>query len=448
MPGLHRRDFLKAGAWAGATAAVGPLVRFSSAAESRRDRLRVGFVGVGGRGRGNIDGFLSEDLVAFCDIDAKQLEGAVADLVEKKKRPKPNTYADFREMIDKEDLDVVVISTPDHTHAVAAMAAMKRGRHVYCEKPLTWSIGEARALRLLAAEKKVITAMGNQGTALDGLRTAVEIIQSGAIGPVTEVHVWTNRPGRFWRQGLERPAAGPACPDHVNWDLWLGPAPERPYHPIYHPFGWRGWCDFGTGALGDMACHTANMMYMALKLGFPTSVVAETGPFNGDSFPTWSTITFTFPARGELPPVKVIWYDGEKNGRRNLPSEELLPGVKLSDSGSLLIGKSGMLFSPNDYGASFKLYPEKDFADYQAPSPTLPRVGGRHHQDFISAVKENRQPLGNFDYAGRLTEFVLVGNLAVRLGKRIDWDGEAMVARGCPEAEALVKRPYRSGWTL
>jgi hypothetical protein len=303
-------------------------------------------------------------------------------------------------------------------------------------------------LRLIAAEKKVITAMGNQGTALDGLRTAVEVIRSGAIGPVSEVHVWTNRPGRYWKQGLDRPTSRPTCPEHIHWDLWLGPAAEQPYHPFYHPFAWRGWCEFGTGALGDMACHTANMMYMALDLGFPTSAVAETAPFNGHSYPLWSTITFTFPARGEQPPVKVIWYDGEKEGRRNLPPEELLPGVKLADSGSLLLGKKGMLYSPNDYGASFKLLPEKDFADFKLPEPVLPRVGGRHHQEFITAVKQNRQPLGSFDYAGRLTEFVLVGNLAVRLGKRIDWDGEAMVARGCPEAETLIKRPYRSGWTL
>ncbi|HMP60514.1 MAG TPA: Gfo/Idh/MocA family oxidoreductase, partial [Gemmatales bacterium] len=435
MPRPNRRDFLRQATLGSAGAALAASSLPSLASGSRADPLNVAFVGVGNRGGGNIDGFPNENHVAYCDIDARYLDAAVANLVEKRGKPKPNTYADFREMLDKEkSLDVVVVSTPDHTHAVAAMMALKLGKHVYCEKPLTHSIYEARKLREVAAEKKLVTSMGNQGTAVDGFRTAVEVLRSGAIGAVTEAHVWTNRPGRYWRQGLDRPTSQPECPPHVNWDLWLGPAPERAYHPYYHPFAWRGWVDFGTGALGDMACHTANMMFMGLDLGYPTAVQAESAPCNGDSFPLWSIITYEFPARGDRPAMKVIWYDGEKDGKRNLPPEGLLPGVKMSDSGTLIVGSKGMLFAPNDYGAGFKLLPEEDFADYQPPAPKLPRVGGAHHQEFINAIKNGGQPLASFDYAGKLTEFVLVGNLAVLTGQKIDWDGETMTARNCPEA--------------
>ncbi len=443
MARMHRRDFLKTGAAMGFAGWLSAHAYPWGTPRRVEDKLNLAFVGVGGQGGSNMRGLARmANVYALCDIDGKSLDRAAET------HPQAKVYRDFRKMLEEEkNIDAVVVSTPDHTHAVASVMAMRMGKHVYCEKPLTHSIHEARVMRELAAEKKLITSMGNQGTASGGFRTAVEVLQSKAIGDVTEIHVWTNRPDRYWKQGFDRPKETPPCPDHVEWDLWLGPAPTRPYHSMYHPFAWRGWCDFGTGALGDMACHTANLAFMACRLGDPKSVSAQTGPFNGDSFPIWSIITYQFPERGGLPPVKLIWYDGMKDGKRNLPPEELIPGFKLADSGSLFIGTKGKLFSPDDYGSSFKLLPEEDFKDYQAPEPTLPRSPG-HHREWLNGIQENKQPMANFDYAGRLTEFVLLGNVAVRLQKEIVWEGPSMRVVNQPDAEPLIKRTYRSGWTL
>ena len=445
-PRTNRRDFLKATAVAGLGVWVTG-VQGQEESKSPNGKLNVAFVGAGGKGGSNIGGFKSQTIYALCDVDDNTLQKAGDAHKDAKK------YHDFREMLDKEqkNIDVVVVSTPDHTHAVAAAMALKLGKHVYCEKPLTHSIHEARVLRELAAEKKVATSMGNQGTALPGLRKAVEVIQSGAIGPVRECHVWTNRP--IWPQGVDRPKAEQTPPEHVKWDLWLGPAPLRPYHEkTYHPFAWRGWWDFGTGALGDMGCHTANMAFMALKLGYPTAVEAENAPHNNDSYPTWTTVRYEFPERDGMVPVKVTWYDGTKNGKRNLPSQELFFGhlgkdEKLATSGSLFIGDKGMLFSPDDYGAKYFLWPAKDYQGYQAPAETLPRSPG-HYQEFLSACKGGPKNLANFDYAGMLTEFILLGNVAVRAGKKLAWDGPHMKATNCPEADAWIKREYRTGWSL
>jgi predicted dehydrogenase len=333
---------------------------------------------------------------------------------------------------------------------------MKMGKHVYCQKPLTHSVFEARQMREIAAKHKVATQMGNQGTAASGLRRAVEVIQSGAIGPVREVHVWTNRP--VWPQApniVARPTETSPPPAHVHWDLFLGPAPERPYSAVYHPFKWRGWWDFGTGALGDMACHTANMAFMALKLGYPTSVVAESGELNPETFPAWATINFSFPARGDMPPVKFVWYEGSKDGgkTKNLPAPELSHGLKVSDSGSLLVGDKGTLFSPNDYGADFKLLLEKDFEGYKDPPQTLPRHENGNTDDnmkreWVAAAKGGPPAMSNFDYAGLLTESILLGNVAMRVGKKIDWDGPGMKVTNCPEAAQYIQNEYRKGWSL
>jgi predicted dehydrogenase len=452
-PRTNRRDFLKVTAAAG----LGFWVSGAQGQEegkSNAEKLNIAFVGSGGKGGSNISGFKSQNIYALCDIDDKTLQKAGEVHKAAKK------YHDFREMLDKEqkNIDVVVVSTPDHTHAVAASMAIKLGKHVYCEKPLTHDLFEARHLRELAAAKKVATSMGNQGTALNGLRQAVEIIQSGAIGPVRECHVWTNRP--IWPQGIARPTEEEPVPAHVKWDLWIGPAPYRPFHygnpknrhGTYHDFSWRGWWDFGTGALGDMGCHTANMAFMALKLGFPTTVEAENGPNNNETYPKWSTIRYQFPEREGMPPLKLTWYDGTKEGKRNLPSRELFAGhlpadAKLATSGSMFIGDKGILFSPDDYGEKFVLWPAKDYKDYQPPTPTLPRSPG-HYAEFIRACKGGPPAMANFNYAGMLTEFILLGNIAMRAGKKIEWDGPHLKATNCPEADQWIKREYRSGWTL
>jgi predicted dehydrogenase len=299
--------------------------------------------------------------------------------------------------------------------------------------------------------------MGNQGTASNGFRTGVELIRSGVIGPVKEVHVWTNRPFKYWKQApdiVARPTETPPIPDHVKWDLFLGPAPERPYHPVYHPHDWRGWWDFGTGSLGDMACHTANLPFMGLELGYPTRVSAESGDINPETYPAWATITYEFPARGDLPPVKLTWYEGAKDGERNLPDPALFQGREAVDSGSLLIGERGSMYSPSDYGMEQVLLPADRFSGITAPEQTLERLGGEDERDlnakreWVRAIEGGPSPLGNFDYAAVLTESMLLGNVAVRLGKAIDYDAKTMSVAGMPEAAALIKPPYRQGWSL
>jgi predicted dehydrogenase len=310
----------------------------------------------------------------------------------------------------------------------------------------------------------VASQMGNQGTASDGLRRGVEYIQAGVIGQVREAHVWTNRP--VWPQAPQvtsRPKPTPV-PPHVHWDLFLGPAPFRPYngdiqsnkHPTYHDFNWRGWWDFGTGALGDMACHTANLTFMALKLGYPTSVVAECGELNPETYPAWAHVTFEFPARDDMAPVTFHWYEGKKDGVLVHPPQELLAkllkkGQKLAGSGSILVGDKGILFSPNDYGESWTLFPEEQFKDFRDPDPSLPRNGKGDNgmkAEWVAAIKGGMPALSNFDYAAMLTETILLGNVAMRAQKKLMWDGPNMKFTNAPEAEKFLHREYREGWKL
>lgn len=439
MGRTRRRDFLKTTALAGA----GFWISYGyGRAESRspNEKLNIGVIGCGGKGSSDTENASSENIVALCDVDDHRAAGTF------KKFPDAKRYKDFREMLDKEKtLDAVIVSTPDHTHAPASAMAIRLGKHVYCQKPLTHSVYEARRLRDLAREYQVATQMGNQGTAHPGFRKGVEVIQSGAIGPVREVHVWTNRP--IWPQGVERPMAE-AVPDHVAWDLWLGPAPDQPYSSKYVPFSWRGYWDFGTGALGDMACHTANLAFLSLKLGSPATIEAETDGTGTDvSPPKKSKITFEYPARGDMPPVKLVWYDGG-----NRPPEELSHGRRLSSSGLLLVGDEGVFFSPNDYGAEHILLPEEKFKDYQPPADVLPRLadgGDRGHmQEFIAACKGGSPAMSNFDYAATMTESILLGNVAMRVGKKLEWDAQRLAATNCPEAAQYVRREYRKGWEL
>ena len=436
-----RREFIKRSALAGATIwASGRIAEAGGTPPS--ERLNIGIIGAGGKGRSDTakaakteKGWLN-NIVAICEVDSERGAETL------KKFPDAKRYYDYRKMLETEkSLDAVTVSTPDHNHAPAGIMAMRLGKHLYCQKPLTHSVAEARLMRQVANETGVATQMGNQGTAGDGLRRGVEVIQGGAIGQVSEVHVWTDRP--IWEQGKEeRPETKPV-PGHVKWDEWLGPAPWRPFADGYLPFDWRGWWDFGTGALGDMACHTANLPFLALKLEYPTSIEAVSSRVTEEQPPNAAIITFQFPARGDLPPVKFVWYDGGM-----LPPRGIGPGSEMPESGSLMIGSEGMMLSEGDYGQEWGLFPEKKFADFKGPAETLPRISGHHHHEWIAACKGGPKAMSNFDYAALLTETILLGNLAVRTGQRLEWDGPNMKATNCPEAMQYVKREYRKGWTV
>ncbi|MCE9604740.1 MAG: Gfo/Idh/MocA family oxidoreductase [Planctomycetia bacterium] len=468
-----RRDFLKTSAVVGS----GFFIADSYAqvpSKSANERVRLACIGVGGKGGSDTDQAADLcDLVALCDCDENTLNGKAKALATKDKRfADAKLYTDYRKLFDEvgKSIDAVTISTPDHTHAGPAMRALKSGIHTYVQKPLSHTVFEARIMRETAAEKKLVTQMGNQGSAENGLREAVEVIQSGAIGPVREAHIWTNRP--IWPQApdvMARPDYTDEIPKTLDWESFIGPAPMRPYvaryrntegplkgKNVYHSFAWRGWLDYGTGALGDMGCHTANMTFRALKLGSPISVEAQALDVNGETFPSASTVTFQFPARGDMPACKVVWYEGkvkDKEGKlvKNLPTPELLQGETPPGSGSLLVGDKGTLYSPNDYGAAYVLYPKKEFVGYQKPSPTIPRNGGGDKgmkQEWVTAIQGGPATYSGFDVAGMLTEFILLGNVAVRTGKKLEWDGPGCKVTNCPEAEQYIRKEYRKGWEL
>ena len=445
--GMGRRSFLK-------TAALATLGTFSAPYIMRADgpsKLKIAIIGAGGKGKSDADNMKGEDIVAICDADDRRCAAL------RKELPNVPYYRDYRVLLEKvKDLDAVVVSTPDHHHALASMLAIERGLHAYVQKPLVHSVFEARQLRAAAARKKVATQMGNQGSAENGLRRAVECVQAGIIGPVRQVHVWSNRP--VWPQGIKDALPKAEIPAGLNWDLWLGPAPEREYGEGYLPFNWRGWYDFGTGALGDMACHTANMPFRALKLGYPTSVIAEAiDGANSQTYPNKSRIKFEFPEREGLPPVTFYWYDGSWK-----PSPEITADIselleKVPGSGCLLIGDKGQIFSPDDYGAKFYLKLKED-AEFKASNNhdaaktevipvSIPRSVG-HYKEWLEACKGGNPAYSNFDIAAYLTEIILLGCLAIRLGegKLMEWDGPNMKSPNCPEGSAFVKREYRKGW--
>jgi len=436
---MNRRDFLASTAVAAAAFTIVPrYVLGGPGYTPPSEKLNIAGIGVGGRGASDIRAVSGENIVALCDVDDKRAGETFT------RYPKAKKYRDFRKMLEKEkNIDAVVVATPDHVHAVAAMMAVKMGKHVYCEKPLTHLIYEARQLTKAAREAKVATQMGNQGHSGEGNRLICEWIWDGAIGPVREVHTWTNRP--IWPQGIDRPKETPPIPKTLDWDLWLGPAPQRPYNPAYLPFNWRGWWDFGTGALGDMACHIIDSPFWALKLKYPISVEASSTKVNSETYPLASIVRYEFPARGNMPPVKLTWYDG---GLRPPRPEELEPGRKMgSDNGGVLfVGEKGKLVC-SCYGNSPRLIPEAKMAAYKRPPKTIPRVEG-HHKDWIRACKTGKPACSNFDYAGPLAETVLLGNIAIRTGKKLYWDGPKMKFTNVPEANEYVHQQYRQGWTL
>ena len=437
---ISRRELL------GAAAAVAAFTYVPKRilAASPNGKLNIAGIGVGGRGSSDINGVSSENIVALCDVDWNRANGTF------KKYPKAKKYKDFREMLDKEqkNIDAVVIGAPDHIHAPAAIRAMRMGKHVYCEKPMAHTIYEARRMTEVALETGVVTQMGNQGHAGEGLRLTYEFIQDGAIGEVDEVHVWTDRAGTadraWWPQGVGRPEGTQPIPEHLSWDLWLGPAKWRPYNSAYVPFKWRGWFDFGCGALGDMAVHNADPAFFCLGLDAPEAVEAESSPVNNETFPLWSIIHYYFPAKGKRPAVKMTWYDG---GKKPADPPEL-QGRSLKSNGIMFVGTKGKIVCGSHAGSPM-LLPEELSRSYKKPEKMLERSPG-HHKEWILACKEGN-PLkakAGFWYSGPFTEALLVGNLAVRLGKRVEWDSKTMRSPNCPEADNYVTKFYRAGWEI
>lgn len=457
MTRTTRRTFLQttAAAGVGFWAAGGVSPQPSRAAN---EKLNFACIGIGGKGSSDSrDASRHGNIVAICDIDEERLDRAAKDFKQAKR------YFDFRKLLEEmgSSIDAVTISTPDHHHAPAAVRALKMKKHCFVQKPLTHTIYEARRLGEIAREMGVATEMGNQGTANTALRHSAALVQQGVIGKVTEVHVWTNRP--VWPQGIKRPTQADPVPPSLHWNEWLGAAPERPFvNGIYHPFKWRGWWDFGTGALGDMACHTLNMPFAAADLRDPVSVVATTSGHDRDNYPAWSVITFQFPATDKRPAVKFTWYDGKK-----LPPDELRSDSKLYRrekkkeqetkkespllaSGALLIGDKGRLYAPGDYAAEVELIGHDEL-----PEAEFERSPG-HFEEWIRAIKTGKPAMSNFpDYAGPLTETMLLGNLAVwaapeadQPGKKIEWDSKNLIATNAPEVMHIVKKQYRKGWEL
>jgi predicted dehydrogenase len=417
---------------AGATAAGVWLGRAATAAQpvSPNQRLNLAFVGCGGRGQANLQALEGENIVALCDVDQRRAAAAF------EKYPRAAKFHDFRRMFDRmhREIDAVVVSAPNHIHAPASAAGLRLGKHCYCEKPLSHSVYESRVLATLAAERKLATQMGTQIHAGDNYRRAIEILNSGAIGPVGEVDIWTTDAETVG----ERPRETPPVPAGLHWDLWLGPAPERPYHPCYLPRQWHFRWDFGGGVLGNVGCHYMDLAFWALKLRHPSGVEAEGPPIHPETTPQTLTLRYQFPARGDLPPVRLTWYQGRKTPR--VQSE----GVPDWDYGFLFVGQRGMLLV--DYSRRM-LLPQKQFADYRPPKPDIPNSPG-HWNQWVAACK-NGTPTGcNFDDAGALTEAVLLGNVAYRAGRRIEWDGPNLRIPNCPDAERFLRRDYRTGWTL
>lgn len=432
MPSVRfsRRRFLQISA-AGAFALSTGRLAAQDKKESPSERLQVGVIGVAGQGEYNLGGAAAHaTIAALCDVDEKRAGKA------RERFPQATFYTDFRKLIDQKGLDAVVVATPDHTHAVATVAALKAGLHTYCEKPLTHTVYEARLVAETTAKQKRVTQMGTQIHAGGNYRRVVEIIQSGAIGPVSEVHVWC---GKNWGGG-DRPKDMPPVPEGLHWDLWLGPAPERPYHSAYVPFNWRRYWDFGGGTLADMACHYCDLPFWALGLRHPEKVVAEAAVApHAETAANALVVKYDFPARDKQPAVKLTWYDGGKQPPHF--AEGKLP--KWGD-GVLFIGSKGMLLA--DYGR-YKLLPEKDFEGFKPPEKSIPDSIG-HHKEWVEACKKGGPTTCNFDYSGALTEAVLLGNVAYRLGKPITWNAKELKAIGEPDADRLIRKEYRKGWTL
>jgi predicted dehydrogenase len=425
--GLNRREFLRTTAISAASLGAETL----HSAESANERLHVGVIGVAGQGAYDLREVAKAGaaIVALCDADENRAKEA------RRQFPVAKFYTDFRRLLDQKGLDAVVIATPDHTHAPATLRALRAGLHVYCEKPLTHTVAEARLVAETAGRHKRVTQMGTQIHAGSNYRRVVELVQSGAIGPVREVHAWCDK---AWVGG-NRPREMPPVPHGLHYDLWLGPAPYRPYHPTYIPFFWRGWWDFGGGTLADMACHYVDLPFWALGLRHPLSVAAEGSPVHPESAPEWLIVHYEFAAHGSFPPVKLTWYQG--NRRPHFFEDGKLPSW---GNGVLFVGEKGMLLA--DYG-HYKLLPEEKFASFTPPTPSIPDSIG-HHREWVEACKTGGPTTCNFAYGGALTETVLLGNVAYRSGRSFQWDADNVRAVNEPQADRFLHKEYRKPWTL
>jgi predicted dehydrogenase len=526
MSKISRRKFVATTAAAGAGLTIVPRHVLGRGFQAPSDTVNIATVGIGGMGRSNTTRLMSQNIVAFCDVDDALMESAIQSIqkaaaavpqqpsgqgrpprpVSKAQQaandrraavdgraalkrfvdeqlPKLQKYRDYREMLDKQkDIDAIVVATPDHMHAAIATAAMDLGKHVYVQKPLCWSVEEARFLAKKAKDKpKIVTQMGNQGHSSDGARTGYEYIRGGAIGDVREVHVWTNRPLGFWPQGIPRPAPMPAdapaaprrwdgrvvntkiaaalagnypVPDTLAWDLFLGVAPEVEYHPIYHPMNWRGWVDWGQGALGDMGAHLVDHPFWALNLGYPTVIETLSTPFNGACFPAATTTYYQFPARGSMPAVKLTWYDG---GLTPPKPEEIGDEPLNGEGGILYIGSKGKMMQ-DTYGHNPRLLPKSLHESAGEPKQLLPRIThaqDEHEMNWVEAIKGKAEISSPFEYAGPLTEVMLLGIVSLRAKGKILYDGANMRVTNSTrdgnrtvDPNQFLKREYRSGWKL
>jgi predicted dehydrogenase len=451
-----RRQFLQTTSLAASAVSIIPSsVLGRPGTKSPNEKLNIAGVGVGGMGHNNLKQCSAENIVALCDVDQDYAAKSFKEF------PAAKVHRDYREMLEKQkEIDAVIVATPDHTHAVIAMAAIRAGKHVYVQKPMTYSVHEARTLTEAAREHKVVTQMGNQGHSGDGTRLVVEWVQAGVIGAVKEVDAWTNRP--VWPQGVEveRPKETPPVPAGLDWDRWLGPAPYRPYHPTYVPGTWRAWCDFGTGSLGDLGCHIVDAAFWAMKLQYPVSVEGCISTYWNDlwkkteprheTFPRSTIVRYQFPARGELPPLKFTWWDGGMMPARpdGLDADEELGD---SDGGLVFHGDKGILIC-GCYGRNPRVFPETLRSQTEKVAKSIPRIpGGQdgHEKDWVRACKGGVPASSNFDYSGPLTETVLMGNLAVRFpNQKLLWDGKNMEVTNNKDANNFVRRQYREGWTL
>ena len=458
MSHISRRRFLKT--TSGALAATAGLsvhaARVNTAQVvpgrvSPNERLNIAAIGVGGMGQANIRACSSENIVALCDVDDERAAGTYKEF------PKASRYRDFRVMLDKEhqNIDAVIVATPDHTHAVAAMAVMCAGKHLYCQKPLAHSIYEVRKLTETARQTGLQTQMGNQGHSSEEIRRLREWVRAGVLGKVREVYAWSDRPvgGDPWSDFpiMARPKERPPVPETLDWNLWLGPANERPYHPVYCPTTWRGFWDFGTGALGDMGCHILDPAFWALDLGQPETVQATTTHWepevSEETFPRASIVRYRFPARGEMPPVEVTWFDGRL--KPPIPGT-FEPGRRLGNNGAILIGDKAAAIHGSHGAGGLELLPVSLREGFEEPPKTIPRVrDGAHEQDWVRACKDGKPASSSFDYGGPLTEMVLIGVLAMRAKDRVlEWDAENLRIANDDEANALINPPYREGWSV
>lgn len=443
---MTRRQFTSTAGAAVAAFTIVPRCAVGRSAETPpSEKLNIAGIGVGGMGAGDVNAVSGgNNIVALCDVDLNRSGGTF------QKFPAAKAYRDFRKMFDEmeKDIDAVVVATPDHTHAVAAMAAIKRGKHVYCEKPLAHSVYEVRQLMKAAAEHNVVTQLGNQGHSSDSIRVFCEWIWDGAIGKVHTIHAGC-RAVNSGLGALSRLQEQHAVPGHLDWDLWLGPALERPYHPAYLPGAWRGWVPFGNGTIGDWICHVVDPVFWALDLGAPTTVLAEAPDYDpktqGDAYPRGDKITFDFPARGERGPITMVWYSGSEPIPR---AEDLEADRKPAETGAYVMGDRGTIMYGSHGAGGVRIIPEAKMKEYTLPEKKLPRTRG-HHQDWLEAIRSGGKAGSDFAYGGPLSELAMLGVIGLKLpGMKLEWDSAQMRFTNCDEANQHINPPYRKGWSL